>query len=125
VLYSFDGSTGSAPLATLVQHTNGILYGETYYGGTYGYGVFYSLDVGAPPFARLVSTFGKVGRTIGILGQGFTGTTEVSFNGIPATFTVSSDTYLEATVPAGATTGFVTVTTATATLTSNQPIQIR
>jgi len=125
VVYIFDGSTGSYPETTLVQHTNGILYGETYLGGTYGGGVFYSLDIGAAPFVRLVTTFGKAGKTIGILGQGFTGTTEVSFNGIPATFTVSSDTYLEATVPAGATTGFVTVTTSTGTLTSNQQIQIR
>jgi uncharacterized repeat protein (TIGR03803 family) len=125
VLYSFDGATGSYPLATLVQQTNGILYGETNAGGTYSAGVFYSLDIGAPPFVRLVSTFGKVAQTIGILGQGFTGTTDVSFNSIPATFTVSSDTYLEATVPTGATTGFVTVTTSTGTLTSNQQIQIR
>jgi uncharacterized repeat protein (TIGR03803 family) len=125
VLYSFDEATGSNPLATLVQQTNGILYGETNAGGAYSAGVFYSLDIGAPPFVRLVSTFGKVAQTIGILGQGFTGATNVSFNGIPATFTVSSDTYLEATVPTGATTGFVTVTTSTGTLTSNQQIQIR
>jgi uncharacterized repeat protein (TIGR03803 family) len=125
VLYSFDTDTGVFPFATLVQHTNGILYGETNEGGTYAEGVFYSMDIGAPPFVRLVTTFGKAGQTIGILGQGFTGATNVSFNGIPATFIVSSDTYLEATVPIGATTGFVTVTTSTGTLSSNQPIQIR
>jgi uncharacterized repeat protein (TIGR03803 family) len=125
VLYNFDGSTGSTASITLVQHTNGILYGETFAGGSYGAGVFYSLDIGAPPFVRLVNTFGKVGQTIGILGQGFTGATDVPFNGVSATFTASSDTYLEATVPAGATTGFVTVTTSTGTLTSNQQIQVR
>jgi uncharacterized repeat protein (TIGR03803 family) len=125
VLHSFDGTTGYVSLSNLFQHTNGILYGETAYGGLYSSGTFYSLDIGAPPFVRLVTTFGKVGNTIGILGQGFTRATDVSFNGIPATFTVSSDTYLEATVPAGATTGFVTVTTSSGTLTSNQQIQIR
>jgi uncharacterized repeat protein (TIGR03803 family) len=126
VLYNFSygGASGGWPDAPLFQHTNGLLYG-TAEEGPYGEGVLYSLDVGAPPFVRLVSTFGKVGTTIGILGQGFTSATDVSFNGIPATFTVSSDTYLETTVPVGATTGFVTVTTSSGTLTSNQQIQIR
>jgi large repetitive protein len=63
---------------------------------------------------------GKVGKTIGILGQGFTGSTKVSFNGTSAAFTVSSDTFLTATVPAGATTGFITVVTPGTTLKSNR-----
>ena len=126
VLHTFDQAMGGSNPLAIVQHTNGILYGTTTGGGAYGWGVFFSLDIGAPPFVRLVTTFGKAGRTtIGILGQGFTGTTDVSFNGIPATFTFSSDTYLEATLPVGATTGFVTVTTPTGTLTSNQQIQVR
>jgi hypothetical protein len=60
-----------------------------------------------------------VGKTIGIFGQGFTGTTGVSFNGTPANFRVAYDTYMTATVPSGATTGFVTVTTPSGKLTSN------
>jgi hypothetical protein len=68
--------------------------------------------------------WGKVGQTRGILGQGFTGTTSVSFNGIPAIFTVVRDTFLTATVPSGATTGFVTVTTPSGTLTSNQKFRV-
>jgi hypothetical protein len=52
--------------------------------------------------------------------QGFTGTTNVSFNGASASFTVVSDTYLTATVPSGATTGFVNVTTPGGTLKSNR-----
>jgi hypothetical protein len=67
-----------------------------------------------------VRNSGKVGSTIGILGQGFIGTTDVSVNGTAATFTVVSDTYLSAKVPDGATTGFVTVTTPSGTLTSSQ-----
>ena len=39
--------------------------------------------------------------------------------------TVVSDTYLTATVPPGATTGFVTVTTPSGTLTSNQEFRVR
>jgi uncharacterized repeat protein (TIGR03803 family) len=130
VLHHFDGTHGSEPEVTLVQHTNGILYGDTLVGGTGGpcnpsCGVFYSLNVGLGPFVSLVSTSGKVGKTIQILGQGFTGTTGIAFNGIAATFKVSSDTYLTAIVPNGATTGSVTVTTPGGTLTSNKPFRVR
>ena len=80
--------------------------------------------MGLSPFVALVQRAGKVGRTGGILGQGFTGTTAVAINGIPANFKVVSDTYLMAAVPAGATTGYVTVTTPSGTLTSNVPFQV-
>jgi hypothetical protein len=55
-----------------------------------------------------------------ILGQGFTDTSEVFFNGTPATVELVYPTYLKATVPSGATTGPITVTTANGTLTSNK-----
>jgi len=67
-----------------------------------------------------VNWTGKVGKTVEMIGQGFTGTTSVSFNGTAATFTVSSDTYLTAVVPAGAKTGTVTVVTPGAILKSNR-----
>jgi hypothetical protein len=76
------------------------------------------------PFVSLVSTAGEVGKTIEILGQGFKGTTGVSFNGTPTTFKVVSSTYLTAVVPAGATTGFVTVTTPKGQLTSNKKFRV-
>jgi uncharacterized repeat protein (TIGR03803 family) len=118
-LYDFNYTDGGSAQTTLLQHTNGLLYGETCCGGSAGNGVFYSLDVGLSPFVSFVRSSGIVGDTAQILGQGFTGTTAVSFNGIPAAFTVVSDTYLTATVPAGATTGFVTVTEPSGTLKSN------
>jgi uncharacterized repeat protein (TIGR03803 family) len=120
VLYDFDGTTAGGAEVTLFQHTNGILYADTYGGGSAGAGTFFSLDAGLGPFVSLLPTSGKVGKTVGILGQGFAGTTAVSFNGTPATiFTVSSDTYLTASVPNGATTGTVMVVTPSGTLTSN------
>jgi uncharacterized repeat protein (TIGR03803 family) len=132
VLYNFDGTGGSYPAVTLLQHTNGILYGDTYVGGTGSVkpcaasqcGVFYSLKIGLGPFVSLVSTSGRVGKTIEILGQGFRGTTGVSFNGTAATFRVISGTYLTATIPSGATTGFVTVTTPTHNLKSNKKFRV-
>jgi hypothetical protein len=120
ILYSFcavSGCTdGFLPETPLVQHTNGKFYGNTIGNG----GVFYSLDVGLAPFAGLVTWSGKVGKAVEVLGQGFTGTTVVSFNGVHATFAVVSDTYLTATVPTGALTGTVTVTTPTGALKSNR-----
>jgi hypothetical protein len=61
-------------------------------------------------FVAFVRGSGKVGWKVEILGQECTGTTGVSFNGTAANFVVHSHTYLTATVPQGATTGFVTVT---------------
>ena len=64
---------------------------------------------------------GQVGD---ILGQGLTGTTSVFLNGTSASFTVVSDTLIRATVPPGATTGFVTVVTSSGTLRSNVPFYV-
>lgn len=108
----------------LLQATNGTLYGITGGGGAFLSGTVYSLDVGLGPFVAFVLPAGKVGQTGGILGQGFTGTTSVMLNGIPATFTVVSDAYLTATVPPGATTGYVTVNTPSGELTSNVPFRV-
>jgi uncharacterized repeat protein (TIGR03803 family) len=121
-LYNFCDPTcnGYSPITPLVQHTNGKFYGNTT-GNSNGGGVFFSLDTGLGPFVNLVTWKNKVGKTAEILGQGFTGTTAVSFNGTAATtFSVVSDTYLTATVPNGATTGSVTVTTPGGKLKSNR-----
>lgn len=128
-LHSFDNADGATPLGGLLQATNGNFYGTTTMGGdlncdTYGCGSVFSLSVGLGPFVAFVRSYGEVGQTGPILGQGFTGTTSVSFNGTPANFTVKSDTMLLATVPAAATTGYVTVTTPSGTLTSNVPFHI-
>ncbi len=130
VLYTFDRTHGAMPTVTPIQHTNGILYGDATAGGASaacgndGCGTFYSFDLGLAPFVRLVSTSGKVGKTIGILGQGFRKATAVSFNGTTATFRISTDTFLTAVVPSGASTGTVTVSEPSETLTSSQPFLV-
>jgi uncharacterized repeat protein (TIGR03803 family) len=132
-LYSFSGypTDGSYPYDGLVQHTNGKFYGVTFTGGSStcnyqvpGCGTIFSEDVGLGPFVALVRGAAKVGKNFGLLGQGFTGTTSVTVNGTPATFTVKSDTLIEATVPVGATNGSVTVTTPSGSLTSNAPFYV-
>lgn len=125
VLHDFDSLTGASPQVTLLQHTNGKLYGDTAVGGSAGRGVFFSFDPGLGPFVRLLPGARRVGLSVKILGQGFTGATAVSFNGTPATFNVVSDTFLTATVPGGATSGLVTVTTPTGTLTSNRKFLVK
>jgi len=117
-------NVGGSPQSMLVQHTNGILYGTTAVGGSGDRGMFFSLNVGLAPFVRLLPDARQVGQTVEFLGQGFTGTTGISFNGTPGTFTVASDTYLTATVPAGATSGFVTVTTPSGTLKSSEKFRV-
>ena len=54
-----------------------------------------------------------------LTGTGFTGTTAVAFNGTPAAaFTVQSDSALQATAPAGVTSGPISVTTPGGSVTS-------
>ena len=53
---------------------------------------------------------GAIGATVTITGLGFTGATSVSFNNVPAQFTVVSDTTLTAVVATGTTTGKIRVT---------------
>jgi uncharacterized repeat protein (TIGR03803 family) len=129
-LHSFDSTDGAYAWGGLLQSTNGGFYGTTVDGGnltcnsSYGCGTVFSLNMGLGPFVAFVRNSGRVGQTGGILGQGFTGTTGVSLNGIPASFTVVSDTFIRATVPPRATTGFVTVTTPSGVLTSNVPFRV-
>jgi uncharacterized repeat protein (TIGR03803 family) len=124
LLYSFKGFDGSGAMATPMQHTNGKIYGLTTGGGRYGYGVLYCLDLGLSPFIKLMTQHGKAGQKVQILGQGFTGTTSVLFGTGPTTLTVVSDTYMTAKVPSTGTTGAVTVTTPTGTLTSNTTFKV-
>jgi uncharacterized repeat protein (TIGR03803 family) len=134
VLHSFDGSDGECPWMTLMQHTNGKFYGTTEFGGTSancgvgdnsGCGTIFSLDMGLGPFVTFVNKFGRIGSGVQILGQGLTGTTAITFNGVPATsFTVASDTFMGVVVPGGATSGPVQVITPTGTLTSNVSFQV-
>ena len=134
-LYSFCSQTncadGSNPFGGLVQDTNGKFYGTTNYGGENasncpaGYefqpcGTVFSLSVGLGPFVALPINTAPAGTTVGILGQGLSGTASVTFNGTPAAFTIKGDTYLTATVPSGATSGRVKVTTSSGSLTSNR-----
>jgi DNA/RNA endonuclease G (NUC1) len=64
-----------------------------------------------PQFATISPTSGQTGSTVVITGTGFTGATGVSFGDVAAFFVVNSDTQITATVPAGARSGSVKVST--------------
>jgi uncharacterized repeat protein (TIGR03803 family) len=98
VVHSFSGTDGSGP-GGLMQGTDGAIYGSTGGGGSNNYGTIFKLDLGLGPFIGLVQPFGKVGQIDPIIGQGLTGSTHVAINGVPAQFTVVSDTQIQATVP--------------------------
>jgi uncharacterized repeat protein (TIGR03803 family) len=109
----------------IMQHTNGKFYSASESGGKYDRGVVFSVDLGLAPFVAFVRPSGAVAKTAQILGQGLTGTTGVTFNGVAATsFSVVSDTYMTVVIPAGATTGPVVVTTPTGTLAGNVNFRI-
>lgn len=122
---AYTWTSNVADTGQVAQHTSGTFYGMNSSGGTSNLGTYYSFSVGLGPFVALVNSQGKTGSTVQILGQGLTGTTSVTFNGTAATsFTVSSDTFMKAVVPSGATTGPVVVTTPSQKLTSNRNFQV-
>ena len=121
-LYRFcpqsDCAGGANPYAGLIQASNGNFYGTTSVDGP-GSGTVFSLAVGLGPFVETRPTSGKVGTKVIILGNNLKGTTSVAFNGTAAAFKVVSDTEIKTSVPNGATTGYVTVTTPKKKLKSN------
>ncbi|MFZ0773825.1 MAG: choice-of-anchor tandem repeat GloVer-containing protein [Candidatus Sulfotelmatobacter sp.] len=118
-----DGAYGAAGV---IQGTNGVFYGTTVRGGPNNseYGVFYSLSMGLGPFIETQQPSARSGARVAILGNHLNGTTSVSFNGAAAAFNVVSSTEIVATVPAGATTGFVSATTPGGVLTSNREFTV-
>ena len=125
--HSFDLTDGAYPYAALVQGTNGSLYSATQNGGVdgdQGVGTLFNPERGLAPFVETQTAFGKVGSSVGILGTNLTGATSVTFNGTAAAFTVVSNSEIRATVPTGATTGSIVVTTPGGTLKSNKKFRV-
>jgi len=117
-------SEACTPWVGLLQGTDGNFYGTTLGGGT-GNGTVFRFSMGLGPFVTTLPTSGAPGETIIILGTELRGITGVSFNGVPASFTVRRPSEILAVVPSGATTGKVQVTTAGGVLLSNVPFQIK
>ena len=81
---------------------------------------------GYPTITRVSTTSAAPGETITLTGTNFTGTTAVKFNGLnAASFSVASSTKITAVVPAGATSGVVSVTNALGTTSSSSSLSIK
>jgi uncharacterized repeat protein (TIGR03803 family) len=127
VIYNFC-STGScddgAFPSALMQGTDGVFYAAAAGGGEHNFGTVFGFSIGLPAFVNTLPTAGTPGTQVIVLGNGLTGSTSVTFNGMQAAFNVVSDTELTATVPSGAISGKVQVVTPTGTLGTIQKFQV-
>ncbi len=114
---SFNGT--AQPTFTVVNDTTitttvpvGATTGTVSVTNPYGTGTSSSTFtvIPAPTVTGLSTTSGTIGASVTITGTGFTWATQVQFNTTNATFTVVSNTSITCTVPAGATSGAITVT---------------
>ena len=122
-LYSLASAAGAIP-SGLLQDTDGNLYGTTFQGGVDNNdGIFFQLSLGLGAFVKTLPGSATIGMPVTIFGSDLSGTTAVSFNGVSASFSIVSATQISATVPTGATTGPVQVTTGSGTLVSNVPFR--
>jgi len=88
-------------------------------GGTGTSTANFTVTAGPPTIVTFQPQSGPVGTKVIIAGTNFTGATAVTFNGkAAALITVNSDQLITAPVPAGATTGFISVKTPVGTATS-------
>ena len=118
--HNFSGfAHGSRPEASMIQATDGNLYGLTNEGGADEDGAIFRVSTGLAPFVQTTPLAGSASAQVLILGNNLSTASAVSFNGTAASFTVVSNTQINATVPTGATSGFVTVTTSAGPIGSN------
>ncbi|GLH72759.1 hypothetical protein GETHLI_12610 [Geothrix limicola] len=114
---SFNGTAATFTVNSATQITTAVPAGAssgavsvTTPGGT-ATGPSFTVTLPAPTVSSLNPTSGLVGSTVVITGTNLANTSAVSFNGTAATFTVNSATQITAAVPAGASSGAVSVTT--------------
>jgi len=109
-MYGPDGLCG----CYIIQGSDGIFYGTTVGGGSNGAGTVFALNAQLPKPAPQALAFhpssGPTGTEVLIWGYNLLAAS-VHFNGTPAKAHSSGPNYVIATVPAGATTGPLTVTT--------------
>jgi uncharacterized repeat protein (TIGR03803 family) len=116
VLFSpSNGTTQGLCQCRLIQGSDGKIYGAAEGGGPGGFGVVFSLDVGLPVPAPQARQFaprsGPPGTRVRIWGNNLF-KASVEFNGADGKdAVVSGPNYVWATVPEGATSGPITVTT--------------
>jgi hypothetical protein len=124
-----NGYEGVCP-CSMIQGSDGIFYGTAAGGGTQGgFGEVFALDLGLPrptPRAQhFVPATGVAGTKVRIWGYNLLNAA-VQFNGVAATdVSNSGPNYVYATVPAGATTGPITITTPGGTVTTTAKFTVQ
>jgi len=123
-----NGYQGVCP-CSMIQASDGIIYGTAMGGGQTGSGEVFALDLGLPKPAPRAQHFhpqsGGVGALVRIWGYNLLRAT-VQFNGVAATtISNSGPNYVWATVPAGATSGPITITTPGGTITTTANFTVR
>jgi hypothetical protein len=125
-----NGSQGLC-YCQLIQGMDGKLYGVTGNGGPWpGIGAVFSLDLGLPKPKPVVTALypatGAVGQDVMLWGKYLLAASSVTFNGVPSTtIHITSGQSVSATVPAGATSGPVTVTTPNGSFTTTQAFSVQ
>jgi uncharacterized repeat protein (TIGR03803 family) len=113
-LHEMNGPDGQCG-CTQIQGSDGVLYGTAVGGGSNGAGTVWALDAGlpkpAPHALKFLPASGPAGTKVMIWGYNLLAAS-VQFNGVEASAAHSSGpNYVIATVPAGAHSGPITVTT--------------
>jgi hypothetical protein len=115
----------------IIEGMDGKLYASAPYGGpNLGVGVVFSLDIGLPkPLPAVTGLYpssGAVGQKVLLWGDYLLGATSVTFNGTPSAGVSTTSVHsVSAIVPAGATSGPVTVTTRNGTSTTTQSFTVQ
>jgi len=127
-LYKMSGRDGGCS-CELMQGSDGILYGVAEGGGAHGIGTIFALNVGLPKPAPQALSFspaqGAVGARVRIWGYNLL-SSSVQFNGVAAAAVEGSGpNYVYAAVPAGATSGPITVTTPGGTSTTTAAFTVK
>jgi hypothetical protein len=128
-----DSPPSSSPLAgacqcSLVQGSDGDIYGTAISGGPNNGGVIFALELGLPKPAPRAQHFGPASGAVGtrvLLWGSNLLSASVQFNGVAATAVSNSGSnYVLATVPPGATTGPITITTPGGTVTTKESFTV-
>jgi uncharacterized repeat protein (TIGR03803 family) len=123
-----NGNMQGLCTCTLVQGSDGVIYGTALGGGPSGLGLIFSLSVGLPipkPRGQQFSPqSGAVGTQVRIWGYNLFGAS-VEFDGVPATGVYNAGpNYVWATVPTGAATGPITITTPGGAVTTRESFTV-
>jgi uncharacterized repeat protein (TIGR03803 family) len=129
LLFAMSNITAAgACQCSLVQGSDGDIYGTAISGGPNNGGVIFALELGLPKPAPRAQHFGPASGAVGtrvLLWGSNLLSASVQFNGVAATAVSNSGSnYVLATVPPGATTGPITITTPGGTVTTKESFTV-